>query len=787
MDALPPECIEPILKILRDTDIAALARTMRCSRSLFETALPILYSDPFTHCPNGSKPKLFDILLASAQLSTRSFFVSNLSCQCNRSNCPVNATLAKVSSSSSSSSSSPHKTVATTTACYIDALVSFDGPLWMTHAVKSMPPEYRKLAPKFFLEIMNTVISRSHRRLNSLVLVPGFVSPILEHAPTMANLAFLWFSGGYDRLELARVLQFLKANTGCRLHHVNLPKIIIGKQADCQGHHNLQQQQHHHHHHHHHNHNHHHHHYHHHHLPQPNTPTDTTLEANQSQQLQLQLQLQQHADATINNSHEQQLQLILSLGQPSILDANECQDFPFIAHRIPCHHLSKLYKFKYVLSFVEGDGNAFLRRCRALRELDFAAFDKDVFAWAAAESQDMVSSAVDGVKVQETMKHDHDLASRKPERVNLSELRMAVSEWMAGRILRSVSQGFGHSLETMLLMVYDHTQLLNVLCPHTIARIQGQALPDVPFVIDSTFHCPKLKKFRIIRATASIKLGPGAFEGCPMLENLQLNGSATCAGEGETDFGVWRIPALRLLELGHGIAHQFRFESLAFSPMIESIALRDCMSSEVVVYSDTVYPSSGPWTWTLDHLDILQLSGRPAYQFRFEWLRQAPNLTTLVVDGVHSAALVPNPADISKGPCGGRLTSCNLQVHMQHDFDRNQLATLLETYCPKVEQLRLLGRISGSFSWKPIDLGLALYATRNLTSLVRLKLHGGYQQSKIAVQALRYGLVRGTIHGSDNKLYWRHPEDLKQLEIEALDGGEGCNVYRQKKCCVFRD
>lgn len=741
MTQLPPECIEPILKHL---PTASLTIVMRCNRLLFESALPLLYSDPFAICAFANRPALFDVLLSSAELSIECFLRSCMSCQCNHPTCPATIALTK-----SMNLSPQAKPVETTTTRYMDALTSFDGQLWMSFAAKAMPPEYRKLAPKFFLEIMNAVTTRSCSRLSSLVLLPGFVVQILPLAPQMVSLTKLHLVGVYDRMELARVIQFLKANKVCRLKDVNLPRVAPDKPDDDEHRHRHSQQvqQQHHHHYNQHSHGHSGHHYH------QNHGGDGHDHPN--------------AVATNDQLRTQQLQLILSFGQPESLEANACQDFSAVAHRIPCQNLSKLLTFKYVLGFLEGDGNLFLHRCRALRELDFASFDKDVFAWAAEEGRKALQEG--------TLNQGDNM-----ELVQLSQLKMAVSEWMVGRTLRSISQGFAHSLESLLFMVYDHAQLLNVLCSHTVTQMESIAVPDVPFKIDRAFQCPKLKKIRMIRTTEAVQIGDGAFEGCPMLENLQLNGTATCA-EGANDYGVWRIPELKYLEVGHGMAYKFRIETLAHSPLLESVSLRDCIPSELTLYEAPPY--TVPWTWTMLHLNTLQISGRSAYEFRFEWIRQAPNLTTLAVDGVHSEALTLNTEDIAKGPCGALLTSCNFQIHGQYDFDRNCFAALLETYCPNVQRLRLLGRLYASSHWKSVDLGLALYATRNLKSLERLKLHGSAQSGKIATQAPRFGLIRGLVYG--DKLFWRDPEELKELLIEALDGREGCNIYRQKKCCVF--
>ncbi|KAG0336171.1 hypothetical protein BG004_008169 [Podila humilis] len=871
MHNLPPECITPILQRL---DPHSLASVMRAARFLFEAGLPILYADPFHLAPCAARSTLFPLLLESANISANQFLVAGFSCRCNRPSCPAGSA-AVISSTKDNfvamaiqnqeqhqaeeqerTQQAPQCSIATaTTTRYLDALSSFDGTLWMGYAVNAFPSEYRKMAPKFFLHIMHTVIAHSCARLKKLVLLPGTVGSILHLAPKMVSLKVLQFSGGYDRMELARVIQFLKANKNHGIKEVKLPKLVTEQMDSAhQLNHNQHTHQYHYQHHH-------HYHHHHHHQQQqvepPPVPPHQQVQqqnhtshshahnhsfqtagapSNQQQQLQ---QQQKRAIVGVSFYRTQQLQLILSLGQLEVMDANACRDFSSIAHRIPCQYLKNLTTFKYLRGFLEGDGNMFLRRCRALTELDFASFDRDVFEWAVEEAQQLQQRLQPGQcwtnhndigfqqrprkleseeieeeeeeeeeEVQEsdestttnstTLRHLETpptttitIMDHYPKLVQLSILKMAVSEYVMGKILNSIAIGFSHSLENLLFMCYDSRQLLSALCPQTMARIQSNAMtnPDLHFTIDRDgFHCPKLKKFRVIRGSAAIHIGDGAFEGCPLLENLQLGGTVSCIG-GAKDLGIWQIPNVIHLEVGDGASHRFRMETLGNCPLLNSLNLRDCIPGYLRSYETE--PMTTNWTWQLKHLTSMQLAGRPAFQFRFEWIEQTPNLEILVVDGVHYAALVPSKkADTIKtqesGPiCGAKLTSCNFQIHTWNDIDRNDLATLLETYCPKVQTLRMLGKLSCNSEWRSVEMGTALFATRNLKHLKTLKLHGAAYCGRIANQAPRFGLIRGVLQAGTT--VWPCSELLKDVQIEALDGGPGCNTYRQKKDCVFRD
>ncbi|KAF9436310.1 hypothetical protein BGZ76_004309 [Entomortierella beljakovae] len=175
------------------------------------------------------------------------------------------------------------------------------------------------------------------------------------------------------------------------------------------------------------------------------------------------------------------------MGRPISLNTATYRDFPFISHAIPSETLSHLEKFKHVHGFLGGDGGGFLSRCRALKDLEFASFDKNAFTWAEEERKQLLG---------ESFGDSCDPPTRL-ELQHLVQLRVAkitVTEWMVGQVLRSISTGFSHSLEDLHYTSYNHSQLLHILCSSELVTMELNAAPDVGFCIDTNFRLWKLKR-----------------------------------------------------------------------------------------------------------------------------------------------------------------------------------------------------------------------------------------------------------------------------------------------------
>ncbi|KAF9916668.1 hypothetical protein BX616_003165 [Lobosporangium transversale] len=858
---LPPECLEYIVFQLK-SDTATLAKLLRVSHLFFKITVPVLYADPFSTCLYSSRPKLHKVLLDSAALppkavhhfdnhgissspvsfSTESFLeqaqrqrghltangnhwtgaqpgAALLSSeQSSTAGTPVSAMPLPPSAIATSTtklndvskikritkapppiptlSSKPHRSIVPQkqryTMCrYLDSLAAFDGQIWMVYAARTMNQHKCKhLTAKFYLHIQMTILKQSAHRIQSMVLLPGFISPILPFASKMRALTRLQLAGAYNNSELDHLIQLLRARQGFGtipgaggpgLGECNLPQVIVSvpKRKTYPLHlHNSQS----------HNHNH------------------DDGHGHDQQYPQTEAQLAQH-------TRLQLLQLIHAMGQPVALDTTPCQDFSLISDNISCHVLERLSKFKHILGFLEGDPNKFLSRCRALQELDFAAFDRNVFSWAEAEKKQWIqyTTMLSGATVSELSLSDskdrvlnsHEMNQKRsdilpttsviptttltihsplssfvptpPTLVQLKVVRLLVSEWVAGRILQSLLYSFSHSLVDVFFHVNDHSQLRHTLCPDTVARLESEATPDIPFCIDHQFQLPNLRKLRMIRLTNAISIGPNAFEGCPNLESIHISGDIVCGPNG---LDVFRMPRLELLELGSGTAHHFRFESLQHSPLLRSLALRDNTLYETPpIGSMSLSPI--PWTWTLDYLGIIQMSGRPASHFRFEWIRCCPSLKTLVVDGVAPEALRPNMDDVAKGRCGTQLQTCELQIYIKQELNKFRTAKLLETYCSQVERLKLTKKLYvPETDWKNIDLGLALYVSRKLICLKMLVVQLGHNQI-LETEMEKYGLVRGM--SRQNTTIWCPSLRLKECWIEIMEAGEGCRFFRQKQ------
>ncbi|KAF8985554.1 hypothetical protein BGZ46_003560 [Entomortierella lignicola] len=715
---LPPECLEYILLQLKG-DSFTLSRVMRINRLLFGLVVPILYADPFSTCSFTSRSKLHWVLLDSVNVSFAKSFIEATHGQCGSLTCtakcqkitPTGVAAIKRSVSSVQSSSKETKGPASATmAKYMDFLTAIDAQIWMMFATKCMSPAgYKHLTAKFYLHLLNTILLKSAHRITYMVFLPGFICPIMPFASRMRSLTRIQLAGAYNSFELSHLIQFLRLRQGYGkfagaggpgLRECNLPRLII---------------------------------------PTPHINADSNIPHHHLKQLA--------QEQLTHRIRIQQLELIQSIGRPISLDTSPYPDFAFISHVVSCHTLSRLEKFKHVHGFQDADGGNFLRRCRALQELEFASFEKNDFSWVEDE---------------------------KIEYARLRVARLMVSKFVVGRILKSVTLGFAQSLEYFLFNVYDHAQLLHVLCPTRVSWVEQNALRDETFCIDHSFQLPKLKKLRLIQLTQSVKIGQGAFQSCPSLESLFISGPVQCERQ---SFDVFRIPKLRLLELGCGVSSYFNFQSLELSPLLESLTLRNFLTEELErVEPPTVH--SVPWTWTMEHLTLIQMSGPPAYHFRFEWVRRCPSLQTLVIEGITDAALQPNLQDVNKGKCGLQLKTCELQVHSMKHFNKFHVAEIIETYCSHVNRLQLNGCRYSSGQWRDIDLDLALFASRKLSSLGRLVISLGRNQTLDAMVA-KYGLVRGTVHPQTDIVVWSPSLRLRRQEIEVMEGGDGCNIFRQ--------
>ncbi|KAG9065342.1 hypothetical protein KI688_002667 [Linnemannia hyalina] len=522
-----------------------------------------------------------------------------------------------------------------------------------------------------------------------------------------------------------------------------------------------------------------------------------------------------------------QLDILRSLGQLIVLNANHCSDFMKIAPQIPCHLLKRLETLKYVQGSLEGNVELFLRRCRGLKDLDFASFHRDVFSWAVFEKQQRLEQQQQPrTPLQPTTATVTVTSLTTPQLfstdlVQLRKLHLATSQWYVGRSMHSITFAFSHSLEDLLLNVYDHKLLRTVFCAHTLARLEASQTRDTPFQIDScTLAMPRLKKLRLLRVNEGIVIGPAPFEGT---EDPFVEGSG----------------------VGIGVASAYQIGSLQHSPLLETLVLVDPLPATFPpppgdggfgdIFSSTERPLgfSLCWTWTLNHLTKMHLAGQPAFHFRFEWIRRCPSLKTLTIDGLLPSTYLhhPDPADpqdhnsqgrlednIDNGiACGNHLHNCELIIYSRNRQlyqSRSALARVLETYCPNVTRLKLTGRptaaaaaatttetatatvtTSQEDSWEHIDLGTALFASKNLPHLTLLvsRIGSGPCLHTLTEQ---YSLVRGTnvVQRTTSTparqgqtgvgavvALWCRSIPFKDLQIEIEDrGGNGCSRFRQR-------
>ncbi|KAF9542782.1 hypothetical protein EC957_001680 [Mortierella hygrophila] len=695
---------------------------------------------------------------------------------------------------------------------------------------------------KLLVRMQTRIVDHTAERLTTMVLLPGIVRDLIPMAHRFRSLIRLQLAGRFDSDELGYVSAFLSArqrdiSTGDQQDQDEEDGQDEGRGAG------------------------------------EKTTKRRTMTVQGIRAFTLPLVIHTNSpsyhqvannDQLAHQIQSRQLDILRSLGQLIVLNANHCSDFMKIAPQISCHLLKRLETLKYVQGSFEGNAELFLRRCRGLKDLDFASFHRDVFSWAVLEKQQRLEQE----QQPRTPLHPKTttLTVTSPttpqlfsgDLVQLRRLRLATSQWYIGRSMHSITFAFSHSLEDLLLNVYDYKLLRTVLCAHTLARLETSQARDTPFRIDScTLAMPRLKKLRLLRVNESIVVGPAPFEGCPHLEDLSISGQIGFSAGSVRRFEVLRIPLLKTLEFGIGVASAYQIGSLQHSPLLETLVLVDPLPATFPpllpgdggfgdIFSSTEQPLefSLCWAWTLNHLTKMHLVGQPAFHFRFEWIRRCPSLKTLTVDGLLPSTYLhhPDPADpqdhISQGRLenniddgsvyGKHLHNCELIIYSRNrqlDQSGSALARVLETYCPNVTRLKLTGRANPhpeesrptttttaaaatttttttdtvstiqEDSWEHIDLGTALFASKNLPHLTLLVSRIG-SGPRLHTLTEQYSLVRGTnvVQRTTSTparqgqtgvgavvAVWCRSIPFKDLQIELEDlCGGGCTRFRQR-------
>lgn len=547
INSLPPECIEHILSYLH-TNALALSSLLRTSKLFFTLVVPILYSDPFSLCPSldmsldtsSSRAKLATVLLDSATgngfFSVKAFLdatrgqCGSLDChsQCERGT-RLQAIMDQdqdqdqlsttdevmelgLSSSPTGDLSQKWMPAKRTTTRYIDSLTNYDGLDWISFAATCLPRNsQRHLIMKLLVRMQTRIVDHTAERLTTMVLLSGIVRDLIPMAHRLRSLIRLKFADRFNKDELGYVSVFLSARqrdigTG---DQQDQDKEEGGDEGRSAGEKTISKR------------------------------STMTVRGIQEFTLPLVFHPKSSSHHQVANNDQiahqiqsRQLDILRSLGQLVVLDANHCSDFMKIAHQIPCHLLKRLEKLKYVQGSLEGNAELFLRRCRGLRDLDFASFHRDVFSWAVFEKQQRLQQQQQPQTPLQSTTTTPTATETSPttpqpfstDLVQLRKLRLATSQWYVGRSMQSITFAFNHSLE-QLLNVYDHKFLRTVLCANAVARLEASQTRDPPFRIDPcTLAMPRLKKLCLRRINESIAVGSAPFEGCPLLEDLSISG-----------------------------------------------------------------------------------------------------------------------------------------------------------------------------------------------------------------------------------------------------------------------
>ncbi|KAK9766797.1 hypothetical protein K7432_003849 [Basidiobolus ranarum] len=302
--------------------------------------------------------------------------------------------------------------------------------------------------------------------------------------------------------------------------------------------------------------------------------------------------------------------IIRILKRPQVIDVADSYDFcQFIQGPID-NRLRVLNGpfMRYSEGVQDWDSASLLQRCPKLEKIRFSSTEPNSFRWAVERRDSLINS---------------DSSSSNQPAIKLAPLQdvhIMYQNCAALPIVQDIIYAFRDTIKNIDMT--DH---------------QPSGLGPEPLCWD--WLLPNLVKILINQADFAL-FDFGSLNFCPSLEELCLisryehfgrsSNSSSSSGT-VTDFGpVLRLPNLRKIRLEHGVSYQFNFDSLKYSPLLESLILKESGSCL------PIRPENSPcwawtWDWNLPHLKQLDLAGESAILFQFRFLESCPPLEHLTL------------------------------------------------------------------------------------------------------------------------------------------------------------
>ncbi|KAG9072205.1 hypothetical protein KI688_006429 [Linnemannia hyalina] len=323
------------------------------------------------------------------------------------------------------------------------------------------------------------------------------------------------------------------------------------------------------------------------------------------------------------------VELLKAQSNPTIIQFHHWERFRHYLKDTPVQSVKRLRSFYEEWPEAGWDQAGLLKKCRSLEKFSSRIFDPTLFEFAIEEQQDrdiyeeLCKAGVAGASTSLGGGRSHGGHYGPGEdpiplrKVNLISYR----DGFLHPVLQNICTAFMDSLESIVIRLFisDDALPLSQFCymsQLTVLDLRHDC-PDA--LTNDTFflsYCPSLK---------TLRLRDGKMEQPLIIQT-------PCALKVH-----WHLPCLEELVLVGSACDLFNYESLAYSPRLQSLRL-ECIVPDMGVhvvdemYQEYLTHPSWNWTWKLPRLHTLLLKGRPAHLFRPCLLLGCPKLTNVHLD-----------------------------------------------------------------------------------------------------------------------------------------------------------
>ncbi|KAK9766794.1 hypothetical protein K7432_003846 [Basidiobolus ranarum] len=242
------------------------------------------------------------------------------------------------------------------------------------------------------------------------------------------------------------------------------------------------------------------------------------------------------------------------------------------------------------------DSASFFKRCPKLEKIRFSSFRSDSFKWAVERRASLTASRPESI------------SSVDNELPPLQDVEMLCMKLAILLIVQDIIDAFRNTIRSITVK-------------------DGKPIEHDPEPLGWDWLLPNLVKIDITEADFSL-FDYESLNLCPSLKELSLIGKYEYRRRSTvTRFGpILKLPKLRKIHLEFGISYKFNFNSLQYSPLLESLTLCEVGSSLPIRSADS---PCWTWNWNMPCLKKIDLTGESAFLFQFGLLDSCPPLECL--------------------------------------------------------------------------------------------------------------------------------------------------------------